>query len=708
MNASQGQTLHNDSTFTVDLHLRSKPIPLEELLLPAINIHMLAKSNDTWKFDYTLTITLDNGTQLPPFNSNFNGMTGIVLTQSNRDYAGICTEYRAVPLPVKPATDAFLTGVAIEFHTHDDDKNADTTLNIHIVNRLSATSSQDISVATDLKKGETFPDSGDGYKRIDLPLAAQFLLLRDMVLPVVFINIASPDEDQWIFDYRVTFFFGQSQPYSWTVSGVVLDQNFHKHMGVYSGRAFPTLYNPLAPISPGNEVRTKDISLLFVGRKLEELFNSRQTPRSENPLVKVKIDSALNFGDQIPPTFMDLQFLKSDPPPPDGEPLDPNFRMGTKYSHGISELGQFTTWFGVGVHLNDLNSQLIAITVNEGDDQTPITVTVQFETGGPTEITGSATIDVVQFEVKLRLTFRLHQATNAVDVMGWVDDINNELHFTPLPPVGPPTTPPAPITYKVSGTFLGQTLSDVTFDPAKYRTELIGKVVHVTFNTSSAFDPGGTIQRLIREGIFDALSKSSAIGKVTLRDSINAQLSSWLMGGVTGGGNAELVPYPHVCHLRVVKVSNNNLHLEYDAPPMGFHYQQPPDWPATLAPGALANIDHIVVLLQENRSFDHMLGYLSLPFEKGGMNRKDVDGLKGGEFNLFNGRKCSAFRFAAGDTIFSPGPPNGPERVAEAINGGKMDGFAQAQAYECGPATAHQGDGVSHGGQRSHLRLAGA
>jgi phospholipase C len=39
----------------------------------------------------------------------------------------------------------------------------------------------------------------------------------------------------------------------------------------------------------------------------------------------------------------------------------------------------------------------------------------------------------------------------------------------------------------------------------------------------------------------------------------------------------------------------------------------------------LANIDHIVVLMSENRSFDHMLGYLSL---EGG--RTDVDGLEAG------------------------------------------------------------------------------
>jgi phospholipase C len=33
---------------------------------------------------------------------------------------------------------------------------------------------------------------------------------------------------------------------------------------------------------------------------------------------------------------------------------------------------------------------------------------------------------------------------------------------------------------------------------------------------------------------------------------------------------------------------------------------------------SLSDIDHIVVLLLENRSFDHMLGYLSLPPAMGG------------------------------------------------------------------------------------------
>ena len=81
INASQGQTFGNNSTHRVNVQLRSRPIPVEELLLPAVSVHILAESSDTWKFDYTLTITLDDGTVLPPYNSNINGINGIVLNQ---------------------------------------------------------------------------------------------------------------------------------------------------------------------------------------------------------------------------------------------------------------------------------------------------------------------------------------------------------------------------------------------------------------------------------------------------------------------------------------------------------------------------------------------------------------------------------------------------------------------------------------------------
>jgi len=53
----------------------------------------------------------------------------------------------------------------------------------------------------------------------------------------------------------------------------------------------------------------------------------------------------------------------------------------------------------------------------------------------------------------------------------------------------------------------------------------------------------------------------------------------------------------------------------------------------------LQRIEHIVVLMQENRSFDHMLGYLSLPVAQGGRARTNVDGLRGPDLdsNVYSG-----------------------------------------------------------------------
>ena len=140
-------------------------------------------------------------------------------------------------------------------------------------------------------------------------------------------------------------------------------------------------------------------------------------------------------------------------------------------------------------------------------------------------------------------------------------------------------------------------------------------------------------------------------------------------------------------------LNNGVLTLDYIGPQNNFQFPPPckADWSGgPLNPGTLANIDHIIVLTMENRSFDHMLGYLSLPFEKGGMNRTDVDGLKGGEFNLCNGRTIKPFRFPYGDTIFSPGPSNSFEPIIASMNGGRMDGFAQVYGDEYGNTLAHR------------------
>jgi phospholipase C len=53
----------------------------------------------------------------------------------------------------------------------------------------------------------------------------------------------------------------------------------------------------------------------------------------------------------------------------------------------------------------------------------------------------------------------------------------------------------------------------------------------------------------------------------------------------------------------------------------------------------LGKIEHVVVLMLENRSFDHMLGYLSL---EGG--RADVNGLRPGMKNSYGGKDYPVHR----------------------------------------------------------------
>lgn len=74
-----------------------------------------------------------------------------------------------------------------------------------------------------------------------------------------------------------------------------------------------------------------------------------------------------------------------------------------------------------------------------------------------------------------------------------------------------------------------------------------------------------------------------------------------------------------------------------------------------LDPGNLSKIDHIVVLMMENRSFDTMLGYLSLPTTNGGLGRTDVNGLKGTEYNRTTGSQRASV-FPLTDTVFRCDP----------------------------------------------------
>src|ERR1700757_2592990 len=102
-------------------------------------------------------------------------------------------------------------------------------------------------------------------------------------------------------------------------------------------------------------------------------------------------------------------------------------------------------------------------------------------------------------------------------------------------------------------------------------------------------------------------------------------------------------------------------------------------------------IEHVVVLMLENRSFDHMLGYLSLRTDAGGHGRDDVDGLRLDESgqappefrNTYRGVEYPIFPLQ--QTAF--GPDDGPDHSAYGIdqqlgagtNQGYVENFAETR-----------------------------
>ncbi len=98
------------------------------------------------------------------------------------------------------------------------------------------------------------------------------------------------------------------------------------------------------------------------------------------------------------------------------------------------------------------------------------------------------------------------------------------------------------------------------------------------------------------------------------------------------------------------------------------------------SPAELRRYEKIVILMMENRSFDHYFGHLSLPRELGGEGRTDIDGFTGGEVQYLtrdgsDGRE--EFRpFLATEMKIGDIAHDWDSCHAQ-FNGGAMDGFIQ-------------------------------
>jgi phospholipase C len=99
----------------------------------------------------------------------------------------------------------------------------------------------------------------------------------------------------------------------------------------------------------------------------------------------------------------------------------------------------------------------------------------------------------------------------------------------------------------------------------------------------------------------------------------------------------------------------------------------------------LQKIDHIVVVMLENRSFDHMLGYLSLSGR-----RPDIDGLRSGLANEFEGRPYPIHHLD--ETILDLDPDHSSGAIDVQIDGGAMDGFVASAAATIASRGIEDGD----------------
>jgi len=681
---------------TFDLQLLPTTIKLEDIMLPVVNIHFFPNGDGRWTFDYTIEFLFDDGRCFTS-SSNVNGVKGIILDQDNRNYSGICVEnpFITIPPPVKPVTNALLKRVILDFGTHNDDKVISTGLNVHIVNRINQTTSQDIAIGLDMFKGQAFPAPGTPNatsKKTFIwsadaqhPLASNSIRLQDMVLPVVYIIMVPNGNDRWIFDYRITFEFDNGQTYTSRTNGIILDKNNNKHAGVYNGDSFPTVTPPTKPATTHAPLQqTKYISFTFLQQKLDEFVNNRQgSVTSVNPpMIKFNFNNSGRYSEDIlPESFIDLQSINAK-------------CGGIEYISSPSSLGQINASSSfTDLYFSSINSKSLTLNIDRSTPAPLLTLKIDFDCSGSEETVGGSSTSVtgmnfLSFSISLRLTLSYDNVHSKIDVMSWQSDIDSML-FTENPAYQFDVDSHP---YLANGHFLGKAIVD---QPTNGKGDFISQIVIVNLVTSSSFDPGDTFASEMTGKIYQKLTTPDGITQRTVRDDINSTVNSLLLGGVVDDQDALGVNNHNNNVVHSLQVQGDNLVITYSGPSNTFTSPAPTDWPnATtnpdssidFSPGKLINIDHIVVLTMENRSFDHILGYLSLPVNKGGMARTDVDGLKGGEFNPYKGINKPSFPLTS--TCFSPDPPHGYEPVHQAINGGRMDGFVKSYGDEHGDAEA--------------------
>ncbi|MGO1070087.1 phospholipase C [Lysobacter sp. CA199] len=400
-------------------------------------------------------------------------------------------------------------------------------------------------------------------------------------------------------------------------------------------RTFATRYRPDPPFPlsvrkllrawPVGRLQRRSFDLRALQQKFDRYFN-----HAAHPLIRVQIHSNLVRV----------------------------YMLGNDGTYGDTPLVEEV--IDTSHRIRDLNTERILLELLPGE-RPQLRITVHFETGGEEEIDGkwpTPDADIESFRIILNCYFS--RVSNRVDVLECVDvietsaaslrllsraftgDVYEYWHRAVKRKI---TVPNGLATEKVKN---------------KIRSALCKEFINVGIDLDVTGPIDGVyadiVESMVSGGLYGALRSER------FRKEIQRRLGSLLTGG------------EH--HVTQVFGEGNALVVEYIQPPQQVEafpeHPQPP-----LDPGTLAGIEHIVVLMMENRSFDHMLGYLS---KEGG--RSDVDGLRGGESNRYKGRDYASFPLGADN--FAHSPCHDYECVFTQVNGGRQDGFVAsfAQRFE--------------------------
>src|ERR1035438_4043884 len=171
-------------------------------------------------------------------------------------------------------------------------------------------------------------------------------------------------------------------------------------------------------------------------------------------------------------------------------------------------------------------------------------------------------IDILDLSITLKLTLNVDATRSRIDVMSWVADLQNpqNLIYTALPP----TSQSLPHV-QVTGTFLGEPVNFVSNSASAAFVSLLEKVLIVTLTTGGELDPGGIIRGKIRDLVYSGLITPDHFTSERVLDSINNEVNSWLLGGITWTDDHGVLPGVNNCKVVSVKpdVANDQILIGY-------------------------------------------------------------------------------------------------------------------------------------------------